>query len=184
MGLARVWLLRRSRRMHNFRSKLRFLIMKIPQRVTLLQLERKPLFVYTTAGLSKVWIRYDIRDSARLITIGTSFVQPECLPPTSAAAVYHSLRLYHQVQQWRGVALPPLDWGWKLVDGRLLPVRTDLQAAHVSLLEIIRCNCKSDCGSQRCSCRKHGMDCSAACGFCRGQSYTNSASPDLSENDE
>ena len=74
------------------------------------------------------------RDSARLITIGTSFVQPECLPPTSAATVYHSLRLYHQVQQWRGVALPPLDWGWKLVDGRLLPVRTDLQAAHVSLL--------------------------------------------------
>ena len=38
------------------------------------------------------------------ITTGTSFVQPECLPPTSAAAVYHSLRVYHQVQQWRGVA--------------------------------------------------------------------------------
>ena len=33
--------------------------------------------------------------------------------------VYHSLRAYHQVQQWRGVALPPQDWGWKLVDGKL-----------------------------------------------------------------
>ena len=118
------------------------------------------------------------------ITTGTSFVQPECLPPSSAAAVYHSLRVYHKVQQWRGVALPPQDWGWKLVDGRLLPVRTNLPAAHASLLEIIRCNCKSDCGSKRNSCRKHGVDCSAACGFCRGQSCTNSASPDLSENDQ
>ena len=71
------------------------------------------------------------------ITIGTSFVQPECLPPTSAAAVYHSLRVYHQVQQWRGVALQPQDWGWKLVDGSLLLIRTDLPAAHASLLEII-----------------------------------------------
>ena len=39
------------------------------------------------------------------ITKGTSFLQPERLPPPSAAAVYHSLRVYHQVQQWRGVAL-------------------------------------------------------------------------------
>ena len=40
-------------------------------------------------------------------------------PPTSAAAVYHCLRVYHQAQQWRDVALPPQDWGWKLADGRL-----------------------------------------------------------------
>jgi len=66
----------------------------------------------------------------QMITTGTSFVQPECLPPSSAAAVYHSLRVYHQVQQWRGVTLPPQDWGWKLFDAKLLPVRTDLPAAH------------------------------------------------------
>ena len=118
------------------------------------------------------------------ITTGTSFAQPECLLPTSAAAIYHSLRVYHQVQQWRGVALRPQDWVWKLVDGSLAPVRTDLPAAHAFLLEIIRCNCKSGCGSQRCSCRKNGLDCLAACGTCGGQSCTNSAPPDLSENDE
>ena len=50
------------------------------------------------ASLKKVW---------KKITTGTSFVQLECLPPTSAAAV---LRVYHQVQQWRGVVLPPPDW--------------------------------------------------------------------------
>ena len=129
-------------------------------------------------------LRYSI--FCQKITTGTSFVQPECLPPTSAAAVYHCLRVYHQVQQWirRGVALLPQDWGWKLVDGRLLPLRTNLPAAHSSLLEIVRCNCKSDCGSQRCSCRKHGLNCLAPCSNCRGQSCANSTSPDLSENGE
>ena len=29
------------------------------------------------------------------ITTGTSFVQPDCLPLTSAVAVYHNLRVYH-----------------------------------------------------------------------------------------
>ena len=129
-------------------------------------------------------VRYDIRDSARRSQQGLLFLQPECLPLTSAAAVYHSLGVYHQLQQWRGVALPPQDLGWKLVDGRLPPLRTDLPAAHAPFLEIFRCNCKSDCRSQRWSCRKHGLDCSAVCGTCRGQSCTNSASPDLSENDK
>jgi len=43
------------------------------------------------------------------ITTGTSFVQPKCLPPTSVTALYHNLRVYHQVQQWRGAVLPPQD---------------------------------------------------------------------------
>ena len=153
--------------------------MKMPQRAILLQLD----CLYNGRSDESL----DLLQYSRFcqkITTGTSFVQVECLPPTSTAAVYHSLKVYHQVQQWRGVALPPQDWGWKLVDGRLLPVRTDLPAAHASLLEIVRCNCKSNCGAQRCSCRKNGLDCLAACGTCRGQSCTNSVSPDLSENDE
>ena len=126
------------------------------------------------ASLKKVW---------KKITTGTSFVQLECLPPTSAAAVCHGLRVYHQVQQWRGIALPPPDW-MKTSVWKTLPVRTDPPAAHASLLEIVRCNCKSDCGSQRCSCKKQGMDCLAACGTCRENSCMNSASPDLGKDDE
>ena len=48
-----------------FQEQAEVLIMKITQTVILLQLERKSLFVYTTAGLTKVWIRYDIGNSAR-----------------------------------------------------------------------------------------------------------------------
>ena len=33
------------------------------------------------------------------VATGTTFVQPENLPPTSAATAYHSLRVYFQIQQ-------------------------------------------------------------------------------------
>ena len=126
----------------------------------------KALVLLYNAGMKSGYSRF-----FQKITTGTSFPHPECLPATSAAAINHSLRVYHQVQQWRGVALRPQDWGWKPVDGSLAPVRTDLPAAQVSLLEIIRC-------------RKHGLDCSAALGTCRREICTNSASPDFSINDE
>ena len=156
----------------------------MPQRVILLHLKKKTL-VCLYNGRSEESL-YSLRYSrfCQNITTGTSFVQLECLPSTSAAAVYPKLRVYYQVQRWRGFALRPQELDLIVVDRSLLPIRTDLPAAQVSLLEIIKCNCKSDCGSQRCSCRKHGLDYSTACGTYRGQSCTNSASPDFSENDE
>jgi len=100
---------------------------------------------------------------------GATFVQPESLPPTSAAVAYHSQRAYFQIQQWKGIPLKPEDWGYKLqlTAGKLLPVRMDLPPAHAFLLEFVRCNCRTDCSTQRCTCRKHGLDCSPACGECK-----------------
>ena len=42
----------------------------------LLQLERSPLLVNTKAGLKKVWIRYDIRDSNRRLQQGLHLYSP------------------------------------------------------------------------------------------------------------
>ena len=44
-----------------------------------------------------------------------SAVQPETLPPTSAAAKYHSLRVFLQIQQWKDDVpnLPAVQWGGK-----------------------------------------------------------------------
>ena len=36
------------------------------------------------------------------VVISTRFVQPENLPPTSSAVKYHSLRVYLQLQVWKG----------------------------------------------------------------------------------
>ena len=100
----------------------------------------------------------------------TTFVKPEVLPPTSGAAKYHSMRVYLQVQQWMGnpSQLQPTEWGWYDKGGRYFPVLTDKEAAPPNLLKIIRCNCKTGCSSRQCTCRANGLECTNACGVCRG----------------
>ena len=104
------------------------------------------------------------------VIISKSFVDPQVLPPTSAATKFHSLRTYFQVQQWMGldINLQPEEWGWKIDGGQYFPIMTDIEVAPVQLLEMVRCNCQTDCSTRRCSCRKHNMECSSACGQCRG----------------
>ncbi len=86
-----------------------------------------------------------------------SSVKPQTLPPTSFAASYHSLRVYHQVQEWKGNKLPPEDWGWRLCNSHYVPIMTDkpVALAHIK-----------DCSSMRCTCRKSGKDCTLACSEC------------------
>jgi 5'-3' exonuclease len=104
-------------------------------------------------------------------------VHPKSLPPTAAACRQHSLRVYLQTQQWRGVNLDPLKWGWNVCDGRLVPVHTELPVAPPELTHVVRCNCKTGC-----SCRKHRLECSLACGECsRDVNFDNSALLGMSE---
>ena len=118
----------------------------------------------------------DLRFSmfASKIATASSYIQVNSLPPTCAAAKYHSLRVYLQIQQWFGATtLEPQEWGWKLKDTYLLPVTTDLPPAPPTLLSVIRCGCKTGCDTKSCSCRKNGIDCSPACKECKGQTCTN-----------
>ena len=90
-------------------------------------------------------------------------IDPAALPPTSNACMYHSLRVYHQVQSWLGQTKDPLQYGWKNVDDVLYPVTMDKPAAPDSILSPIKCSCKTNCQSARCSCRKNGVLCSYFC---------------------
>ncbi len=60
-----------------------------------------------------------------------SHITSQTLPPTSAAYKYHSLRVYYQVQTWKGLTQlhRPSSWGWNCTDGKMKPVTTDLPAA-------------------------------------------------------
>lgn len=109
----------------------------------------------------------------------TTHIQPQNLPPTASAARYHSMRVYLQVKQWQGedAEMSIEDWGWKVSVNQVLPVTTDLPPAPQSLLQLIRCNCSTDCSTMRCTCRKNSMQCSPACGQCKGSACTNSANP-------
>ena len=84
------------------------------------------------------------------------------------------MRVYHPIIPWKGKEeqVPAEEWGWRLND--------DGQAPE-ALLRVVRCNCLSDCSSMRCTCEKHDLECSAACGHCRGTSCTNAAALDFDE---
>ena len=97
-------------------------------------------------------------------------VQPEVFPPSSVAVAYHRLRVYLQVQEWMGKAadMSPKDCGWYKRGDKFFPIHTDKAADPTSLLEVVRCNCKSGCSIRQCTCRKNGLDCFTGCGHCRG----------------
>ena len=58
--------------------------------------------------------------------------------------------------------------------GRHKPQTTDLPPAPDDLLKVVRCQCKTDCYTRRCTCKNHGLECSAACSDCKGISCNNS----------
>ena len=90
------------------------------------------------------------------------------LPPTSAAVKYHTMRVYCQVLEWKGENAHPLEWDWKNNEGRLVLIKTDLDAAAIELLQIIRCSCKTRCTSKRYSGKKNEIPCITACKECKG----------------
>ncbi|KAG1665078.1 hypothetical protein GQR58_019552 [Nymphon striatum] len=124
-----------------------------------------------------------LRYSKYLDMICKGVLQPEKLPPTERAAYYHGLRVHVQVIEWQMLDeasnLDPKEWGWKSTDGYLTPITTDKEIAPKELLKVIRCNCKTSsknqCGTNICTCRKHGLKCMPACGGCQGESCSNKA---------
>lgn len=107
------------------------------------------------------------------------------LPPTSVAAQQHSLRTYLQVQQWLENDLPPIEYGWKLAHGDLVPVATELPPAPEKLLKMISCTCKKGCKAHlQCNCRRAQLPCSAMCKNCLGLDCTNTQQIDLSDEDQ
>ena len=105
------------------------------------------------------------------------------LPPTSEAAHQHFYRVFYQVQEWKGVLLNPIDWGWKRENGRLKPITTLREPAPEKLLKIVSCNCKSGCEYLKCECRKNGLHCSSMCGYCTGHGCSN-RTPTIEEDDD
>ena len=58
--------------------------------------------------------------------------------------------------------MQPEEWGWKVFNGKLLPVMMDQSPAPENILRIIRCNCHADCSTTRCTCRVVNVEVLAA----------------------
>ena len=114
----------------------------------------------------------------RSVATVAGYVAPEKLPPTQDAASFHHYRTYHQVQEWRGNTLAPDEWGWAVSVNGLVPVKMTQPAAPEKLLKIIRCNCSGNCEKKSCTCRKNALQCTPACGQCKGITCSNGAPVD------
>jgi len=66
-----------------------------------------------------------------------------------------------------------LNGGWKQENNQFIPIMTEKIAVPDELLKIIHCNCSGGCKSSRCSCRRHGLPCTAACGPCQTENCDN-----------
>lgn len=123
--------------------------------------------------------------ASKVVSNSVSFLQIQTLPPTTAAAEQHCKRTFYQVIEWtkldEDLQLDPLDWGWTMSNGKLVPVKTRLPAAPDQLINVIRCKCKSNCDNRRCSCRKHGLQCTTACTDCRSRSCSNAEQVEAEE---
>lgn len=113
------------------------------------------------------------------VSSSSQYLPPERLPPTKDAAKCHSERVYLQVQTWLGNSMTATEWGWNVCalgdsEKVLKPCRMDKDAAPKSLLKVIKCNCTGQCDRNTCSCRKNGLQCTLACGQCKGIACTNS----------
>ena len=93
----------------------------------------------------------------------TKGIDPKRMPPTTGSAAYHSLRVYHQVQEWLRGSIDPLKYGWEIVDGTLHPKTTDCDIAPASALSVLKCSCKTDCSRARCTCNKFQILCTQYC---------------------
>lgn len=134
----------------------------------------------TGEGLDE--LRY--RKFASKVVQSTVPLQVHTLPPTSAAASFHSMRVYLQTQVWisESQSIDPLNWGWEEKHGHFVPIKTNVSPAPDKLLKVIHCKCKTNCDRKNCSCRKHGLECTFACVECKGVSCSNSKSitgPDI-----
>lgn len=95
--------------------------------------------------------------------------QSEKLPPTMSALRQAVLRAHYQALVWSNdvVANPelpcPENYGWENKEDRWVPVMTLLQPAPNAVLELVRCGCKTHCSSNRCQCRRAGLQCTDLC---------------------
>ena len=92
------------------------------------------------------------------------------LPPTVGALEEHIERVWVQSRVWcqatgmRQNLFDQLQHGYYLnFSGKILPTTTRIPPAPQTILEMVRCHCKTHCTTQRCSCRRHNLACTELC---------------------
>jgi len=93
--------------------------------------------------------------------------ESEKLPLTLGALKQHILTAHVQARVWGQAAVPqqelldPMENGYHRDsdDGQLQPATTDVPPAPEPIVEMVRCQCKGNCSSNRCSCKSKNLPC-------------------------
>ena len=92
------------------------------------------------------------------------------LPPTLGALEEHikcvrlQSRVWSQATVMQQQPFDPLKFGYyKDTSGQLLPVTTEVLPAPQAIIQLVRCQCKSNCSTQRCSCNRNDLPCTELC---------------------
>ena len=90
------------------------------------------------------------------VTQNSSPVESQTLPPMSTAVKFQSLWVFYQMMEWKGgtEGMDPKDWGWHVLDGRFMRKMTDELPVPPEILDVVRCSCKKDCSTKKCTCKK------------------------------
>ena len=92
----------------------------------------------------------------------------DVLPPNSDCLLKHIERANYQTAVWNQSLSPQMNIpspegnGW-ILDNEYKILWMTVPAAPDSLLEIVKCTCKTGCKTQRCSCLKAQLKCSDLC---------------------
>ena len=92
------------------------------------------------------------------------------LPPTLDALEEHIKRVRLQSQVWYQATVmqqqpfDPIKFGYyKDTRDQMLPVTTKVLPAPQAIIELVRCQCKTNHSTQRCSCRRNNLPCTELC---------------------
>ena len=116
--------------------------------------------------------------------------QSERLPPTQATLRQAILRAHYQALVWNNdivtnPTLPsPENYGWELHGDKWVPVMMTLPPAPQAIIHLVKCKCaKERCSTNRCQCKKNGLNCTDLCGCSDNKEQCENVLEDDSDNE-
>ena len=120
----------------------------------------------------------------------TTQQNPNALPPTRDALYQHINRSNLQSLIFKKANIPkpilpdPTECGYEMSDAGLKPILMTKDPIPNSALKIISCNCKTNCKTNRCGCRKLGLSCNLHCGCTKSCDFVSCSNSPESVNDD
>ncbi len=145
-------------------------LMKLPMESDLSQEVKDELAKFVCSRYCPKDVRISSIPNLKWYLFCKQLAESNKLPPTLGALEEHINRVRLQSRVWcqatvmQQQPLDPLQFGYYMdTDGQLLPLTTKVLPAPQAIIELVRCQCRTNCSTQRCSCRRNNLPCTELC---------------------